>query len=158
VAYLASSTDLNGPRFVDHTRTAAEKMGIQVQPFFVRDPGEFRSAFSAIVGSRSEALIVQPLFVSEHSRRISDFATQRRLATLSDTARFAEEGGLMTYGPNTLGMFRQLAMYVDKILKGAKPSELPVEQPTKFELVINRKTAQALGLTIPQALLLRADR
>jgi putative ABC transport system substrate-binding protein len=83
---------------------------------------------------------------------------RQRLPTVSDASRFAEEGGLMTYGPGGREMFRQLAMYVDKILKGAKPSDLPVQEPTTFELVINAKTAKALGLTIPPSLLLRADR
>ena len=156
-AYLASSIDPNGPRFVDHTRTAAEKVGIEIQPFFVRSPAEFDGVFSAIARSQPEALIVQPLF-TEHSRRIAEFAMRHRLPTLSDNSRFAEEGGLMAYGANALEMYRQVARYVDKILKGAKPSDLPVQQPAKFELVINAKTAKALGLAIPSALLLQADR
>ena len=156
-AFLASSTDPNGPRFVDQTRAAAEKRSIQIEPFFVRGPAEFDRTFSAIGRSRPEALIVQPLF-TDHSRRIAEFAIRQRVPTLSDVSRFADEGGLMTYGPNGREYLRQLAMYVDKILKGARPADLPVQQPTKFELVINAKTAKALGLTIPPSLLLQADR
>ena len=158
VAYLASSTDPNGPRFVDHTRAAAEKIGIQVQPVFVRRATDVDGALSAIAKGRPDALIVQPILIAEHSRRIADFAIRHRLPTLSYAGRFADEGGLMTYGANSRDNYRLVAVYVDRILKGAKPSDLPVQQPTKFELVINGKTAKALGLTIPQAMLQRADR
>jgi ABC-type uncharacterized transport system substrate-binding protein len=90
-------------------------------------------------------------------KRITDFATAHRLPTIAYLRTLVDEGGLMSYGANLGDLLRHIAVYVDKILKGAKPSDLPVEQPTKFELVINLKTAKALGLTIPQSLLLRAD-
>jgi len=156
-AYLASSTDPNGPRFVDHTRTAAAKLAIEIQPVFVRGRDDFPDAFATIAKNLPDALIVQPLFITEHSRLIAEFAARHRLPTVSDAAYFAEAGGLMSYGPNTLEMFRLLAIYVDKILKGAKPADLPVQEPRKFEFVINLKTAKALGLTIPPSLLARAD-
>jgi putative ABC transport system substrate-binding protein len=158
VAYLASSTDPNGPRFVDHTRAAADRIGVQVQPFFVRRAADLDGTLSAIVKAQPDALIVQPIFLAEHSRRIADVATRYRLPTLSYAARFAEEGGMMTYGASSRGNYRLVGRYVDRILKGAKPSELPVQQPTTFELVINGKTAKAIGVTMPPALLLRADR
>jgi putative ABC transport system substrate-binding protein len=99
----------------------------------------------------------QPLF-TEYARRIAEFATRYRLPTISDNPDFAADGGLMTYGTNRLDLCRQVASYVNRILKGAKPADLPVQQPTKFELVINAKTARAIGLAVPQSLAARADR
>jgi putative ABC transport system substrate-binding protein len=100
--------------------------------------------------------LADPLF-SVHRTQIADFAAKSRLPTIYPTREFVEIGGLMVYGVDIAAMFRRAASYVDKILRGAKPADLPVEQPTKFELLINSKVAQALGLTIPQSLLLRAD-
>ena len=118
------------------------------------------SAFSAIAKERSGALLVQPLFSSSlgQGKKIADLAVRNRLPTMSDGSSFAEAGGLMLYGPNQLHSAHRVAVLVDKILKGAKPSDLPVEQPTTFEFVINLKTAKALNLTIPQSVLYRADR
>ena len=109
---------------------------------------------------RVQALIVQPLFISNlgQSQRIAQLAVKNRLPTISDGIPFAEEGGLLFYGPDQKPMFQRAATFVDKILKGVKPADLPVEQPTKFELVINLKTAKQLGLTIPPNVLLRADK
>jgi len=105
-------------------------------------------------------LIVEPLFISNlgQGQRIAQLAVKNRLPTISDRIPFAEEGGLLLYGPDQKPMFRRAAYYVDKILKGAKPGDLPVEQPTKFELVINLKTAKQIGLTIPQSVLYQADK
>jgi len=105
-------------------------------------------------------LIVEPLFISNlgQGQRIAQLAVKNRLPTISDGIPFAEEGGLLFYGPDQKPMFRRAAYYVDKILKGAKPGDLPVEQPTKFELVINLKTAKQIGLTIPQSVLYQADK
>ena len=109
---------------------------------------------------RAGALIVQPLFVSTlgYGRRIAELAAKNRLPTVSDGNQFADQGGLMFYGPNSFDLIRRTAIYVDKILKGAKPADLPVQQPTKFELVINLKTAKQIGATIPPSVLSRTDR
>jgi putative ABC transport system substrate-binding protein len=113
-----------------------------------------------MIKERAGALVVQPLFIGFllQGRRIADLAARNRLPTISDVNQFAEEGGLMVYGPDRVALFRRAATYVDKILKGAKPADLPVEQPTKFEFVINLKTAKQIGLTIAQSVLYRADR
>ena len=124
----------------------------------VRGPDEFDRAFSAMTKERAEALIVfpSPMLFNER-RRIVNLATKHRLPSMFAAREFVELGGLMSYGASITDLIRRAATYVDKILKGAKPADLPVEQPTKFELVINLKTAKALGLTIPQSLLGRAD-
>jgi putative ABC transport system substrate-binding protein len=119
---------------------------------------DFDRAFSALTTGRAEALIVVVSSVTFTNRgQIASLAQKHRLPSMHGLREFAESGGLMAYGPNTAELWRRAATYVDKILKGAKPGELPVEQPTKFELVINLKTAKALGLTIPPSLLRQAD-
>jgi putative ABC transport system substrate-binding protein len=139
-------------------QAAARVVGVQLQLLEVRGPDEFDSAFAAMKREGAGALIVQasPLSVA-HPKVIAELAAKHRLAAMYGVRVFVDEGGLVSYGPSLLEMFRRAAVYVDKILKGAKPADLPVEQPTKFEFVINLKTARALGLTIPQSLLLRAD-
>jgi ABC-type uncharacterized transport system substrate-binding protein len=131
---------------------------IQLQVVVVRSREELDDAFPAMVRARSEALLVvpTPLFIV-HRTRLVELATKARLPTMYGAKEYVEAGGLMAYGANVLYNYRHAAVYVDKILKGAKPADLPVEQPARFELVINLKTAKALGLTIPQSLLLRAD-
>ena len=135
---------------------AAQAMGVQIESF---DVGErVNDALAAISKSRVNALMV--LYTARTARQqqqIAEFAVANHLPLMSEGREFAEAGGLMTYGPNVLDLYRRAAVYADKILKGAKPSDLPIEQPTKFEFVINLKTAKALRLTIPQSLLLRAD-
>ena len=123
-------------------------------------PEEFENAFSVMVKEQAGALVVQPFFVivPEQRRRITDLATKNRLPAVSDFVEFADSGGLMSYGPNALEPIRRSAVFVDKILKGAKPADLPVEQPTKFELVINLKTAKQIGVIIPPNVLARADK
>ena len=140
------------------TQRAARARTIALQSVEVRSARDFDAAFAAIVKAKPDALVVmaEPLTVT-HQKRIVDFATQHRLPLISELKEFASTGGLMTYGASLPALFRRSAYYVDRILKGAKPSDLPVEQPTTFELVINLKTAKALGLTIPPSLLLRAD-
>jgi putative tryptophan/tyrosine transport system substrate-binding protein len=132
--------------------------GIRVHLVEVHGPQDFERAGATVRTELADALIVpvSGLFAM-HPTRIAALAMQSRLPTVGLMREFAEAGGLMTYGPNTAEMFRHAAIYVDSILKGAKPADLPVEQPTKFELVINLKTAQALGLTIPPSLLFQAD-
>jgi putative ABC transport system substrate-binding protein len=135
-------------------------MGLQLVPIEVRGPDEFESAFSAIAKARAQALVLghqDPIF-HVHAQRVASLALKSRLPAVFYLKAFAEHGGLMSYAPSYTDLFRRAAVYVDKILKGARPGELPIEQPTKFELVINLKTAKVLGLTIPQSLLLRADR
>jgi putative ABC transport system substrate-binding protein len=160
VAFLASSADANGPRFVDQTRAAAQQLEIQMLPQFVRGPEEFETAFATILKDRAEALIVQPVFTNEVrlGRRVAEFALRHRLPTASQFPQFTEVGGLLSYGARSASLYRQVAEYVDRILKGARPADLPIQEPTQFELILNLKTARALGLTIPPAVLLRADR
>jgi putative ABC transport system substrate-binding protein len=145
-----------GWRFVEETQVAAQKLGVRIQPVGVGGPEEFESAFAAMRRERAGALIVEPIFAADR-RRIVDLAAKHRLPMISDYREFPEAGALMSYGPNAREIYRRTATYVDKILKGAKPVDLPVEQPTRFELVINTKTAKALGLTIPPSVLIRAD-
>jgi len=143
---------------LSETQSAARALGVKLQSVEVRGPNDFPSAFSEITKVSPDALITfaDPLTNSER-RRIVDFAVRSRLPMISETRSFADTGGLMTYGASVADLVRRSAIYVDKILKGAKPANLPIEQPTKFELIINLKTAKALGLTIPQSLLMRAD-
>jgi len=124
----------------------------------VNGPDDFPSAFQAAGNQRVDAVIVihNPLTIA-YRARIAEFALKSRLPSISATTTFAEAGGLMNYGPDQVALFRRAALFVDKILKGAKPGDLPVEQPTKFELAINLKTAKALGIVVPEQLLLRAD-
>jgi putative ABC transport system substrate-binding protein len=159
VAFLAHGADPAHRRFLQETQVAAQKLGVQIQPVVVRGPDEFEGAFSAMVRERAGALIVQPFFVivPEQRRRVVDLAARNRLPAISDFREFADAGALMSYGPHRPDHIRRAATYVDKILRGAKPADLPVEQPTRFELVINMKTARALGLTLPQSVLIRAD-
>jgi len=140
------------------SQDAAAKLGVTIQSIGVHDLISFDSAFAAVESGRDLALLtlIDP-FTREHRKRIVDFAAQRRLPAIYEAREFVDSGGLISYGPSLLAMQRRVADYVDKIFKGAKPGDLPVEQPTKFELVINLKTARALGLTIPPLLIARAD-
>jgi ABC-type uncharacterized transport system substrate-binding protein len=144
---------------VKESKVAAQTLRIQVQPVQVRSPDDFENAFLTITKGRAGALLIlrSPL-VRTHATRIMDFAEKRRLPTMYDDRLFVEAGGLMSYGTNTLDFYGRAAIYVDKILKGAKPADLPVEQPMKFELVINLKTAKQIGLVIPPNVLARADK
>ena len=137
---------------------AGRTLGVRVRSFEVREPADFDTAFAAILRSRSDGLFVQPSpLTSTHMARIIKFAATNRLPTMDARRELPEGGGLIAYGIDYADHVRAGILYVDKILKGAKPADLPVEQPTKFQLVINLKTAKALGLTIPPSLLLRAD-
>jgi len=146
-----------GPAWSE-TQTVARAVGVTLHEYEVREPEEFAGAFTAMTKARAEALLVLPHpFIGFHERRIVDLAAQSRLPAMYPFRSSVEAGGLMGYGVNQPDLFRRLGFYVDKIFKGAKPADLPVEQPTKFDLLINGKTAKALGLTIPQSLLIRAD-
>jgi putative ABC transport system substrate-binding protein len=140
-------------------QAAAQKTGLQVLPVDARTPDGIERGFSTMAKERAEAVIIPgDTFFLQQVRQIAELALKHRLPSTYVTREYAEAGGFMSYGQNITENFRRAATYVDKILKGAKPGELPIEQPTIFELVINRKTARAIGLTIPQELLLRADR
>jgi putative tryptophan/tyrosine transport system substrate-binding protein len=140
------------------TEAAARTLGVRLRPVAVQSPDDLDQAFATIAGDRAEALVVfpSPMLFNER-RRIVDLATDHRLPFIANARQFADLGGLMAYGPSIIDLHRRAVTYVDRILKGAKPSDLPVEQPTTFELVLNLKSAKALGLTISPSLLLRAD-
>jgi putative ABC transport system substrate-binding protein len=160
VGFLAHRGNPSYQLFLKEAQISAARFGIQIQPLVIDGPEELEGAFSKMTKERAGALVIQPLFVivPEQRSTIIKLATINHLPTVSDFTEFADAGGLMSYGPNGLEPIRRSAGYVDKILKGAKPGELPVEQPTKFELVINLKTAKQIGLTIPPNVLARADR
>jgi putative ABC transport system substrate-binding protein len=145
-------------QYLKEMRVAARVLGIKLQVLEVRTSGELEEAFNAIVRARPGALRVlgDRLFL-HHRQRIMDFTTSQRLPTVPSHPELVEAGGLLSFGPSYPGMHRRAAYFVDRILKGAKPADLPVERPTKFELVVNLKAANALGLTIPPSLLQRAD-
>ena len=137
---------------------AARALGVRLQFVEARGPADFDRAFSDMTRARADALTVlgSAMFANER-RRVVDLAAKNRLPGVYGFREYVDAGGLMAYGPNVADLFQRAATYADKILKGAKPGDLPVEQPTKFELVLNLKTAKALGLTIPQSVLVRAD-
>ena len=140
------------------TQVAAVVLGVKLTAVDFRGPDDFESAFETIIRERADALVVLPDPVTTARRKqIIDLAARHRLPAMYPFPQRVEDGGLIAYGPSFADLWRRSAYYVDRILKGAKPADLPVEQPTRFELVINLKTAKTLGLTIPQSVLLRAD-
>jgi putative ABC transport system substrate-binding protein len=143
---------------VKETEKAAQALSIRLQFLEARNRTEIERAFSVVVrdGIRGVIILGDPVFIS-HRQKIADLATKRRLATIAGTREHVDSGAMMAYGPSFADMYRRTAYYVDRILKGAKPADLPVEQPTKFELLINLKTAKQIGLTIPPNVLARAD-
>jgi putative ABC transport system substrate-binding protein len=158
VAVLKSSVDPSGPAVLRATEAAARTLGVQLQVFEVQRPQHLDDAFATAKKRGLGAVMILGLpTLFEHQRHIAELATKTRLPVISPWRQAAQFGALAGYGADIPEMFRRVAVYVDKILRGAKPGDLPVEQPTKFELVINLKTARALGLTIPQSLLSRAD-
>jgi ABC-type uncharacterized transport system substrate-binding protein len=145
-------------RYDQRVATAARALGIEVHTVIVRRAGDLASAFLGMKKNRDQGVVVaSPAFMFVHRKAIIDLAATHRIAAIYELQVFVEPGGLMSYGVNASEMQQRAAVYVDRILKGAKPADLPIEQPTKFELVINLKTAKALGLTIPPSLLGRAD-
>ena len=143
---------------LEETQAAAKKLGIALQSFEVRNSQEVERAIETAIAGRASALTaLDDPFIHSHRARIIALAAQHRLPAIYGTREFADEGGLMAYGPHRPDLYRRSAAFVDKILKGAKPADLPVEQPTKFELVLNLKTAKALGLTVPDTLLATAN-
>jgi putative ABC transport system substrate-binding protein len=143
---------------IRETQATAGRLGLQVRAYGAGAPREFHHAFSAMAKDRVGGLNVatSPMFFTER-QRIADLALKHGLPMMVGAREYVEAGALASYGPDYIDLFRRVAEYVDKILNGAKPADLPIEQPTRFQLVINLKTARALGLTIPQSLLLRAD-
>jgi putative ABC transport system substrate-binding protein len=158
VAVLWNAANPYSALVFKETEAAGRTLGIKVQSFEVRSPDDFDGAFEAVRGQRPDALITveDPLTVN-HRKRIADFAVGQQLPSLHGVREFAAAGGLISYGASLADLYRRAAGYVDKILRGAKPADLPVQQPTKFEFVINLKTARALGLRIPDKLVALAD-
>ncbi len=158
LAILGDAGTLGDAPVIRETQAAARALGVRLHSVSVQGPAELDGAFSTIVRERPAVLIVNPtaMFFGER-RRLAELALKYRLPTVSGQREYAEAGGLIAYGADLPELFRRAAVYVDKILKGARPGDLPVEQPTKFELVVNLRTAKALSLTIPQSVLARAD-
>jgi ABC-type uncharacterized transport system substrate-binding protein len=157
-AFLLQGANPGNPVFVRAANAAARSLGLVVHVVEVRAVTEFEAAFAEMGRARAEALLVieDPSFLA-HAKELAGLALNRRLPTLMGTRLYVQAGALMAYGVVNEALFRRAAVYVDRILKGANPAEMPIEQPTKFDLVINLKTAKALGLTIPPSLLARAD-
>jgi putative ABC transport system substrate-binding protein len=158
VAVLWNAANPNKVLEWQETQSVAQALGVTLQSVEVRTPDDFERAFAALTRGRADALItfIDALTLT-YRRQIGDFTTKSRLPMMAGGREFVEAGGLMSYGVKPRDLYGHLAVYVDKILKGSKPADLPVEQPTKFELVINMKTAQALGITMPPSLLLLAE-
>jgi putative ABC transport system substrate-binding protein len=142
----------------EEAKVAAPKLGLTTRSVEVRDTRELDVAFEAIVREHPEALVLSDPFTTSQRARIVEFAAEHRLPAIYESSDFVDVGGLMSFGPNISDLYRGAAVYVDKILKGAKPGDLPIAQPTKFELVLNMKTAKALGISFPASVLSRADR
>jgi putative ABC transport system substrate-binding protein len=159
MALLGDAGNPNRQAHLHAHEAAARVLGIQLLPLEVRGPDDFVGAFLTATQWQAQALLMAQgaLFLRQRAR-LAELGLASRLPTMSSETGYAEAGGLMNYGPDIPGSFRRVAVYVDKILKGAQPADLPVEQPTTFELAINRKTAQALGLTLPLVLLFQADK
>jgi putative ABC transport system substrate-binding protein len=159
VAVLLNLGNPAGPSELKMVQDAAQRTGIKVVTIDARTPEGIERGFAAMLQARAEAVVVvnDAIFLGQW-RKIGELSVRNRLPSMAPYREIAEAGGLMSYGQDFAGNYRHAAAYVDKILKGAKPGDLPFEQPTRFELVINRKTAKALGLSIPAELLLRADK
>ena len=158
VAVLWNPANPSNALHIGATKVAAQALGVQLQPLEVRRPQDLESAFQAAARGRAGALIAldDPLIIADRTRIVA-LAAKTRLPAMYGLTAYAKAGGLITYGPNIPDLYQQAAVFVGKILKGAKPADLPVAQPTKFELVINLKTAKTLGVTIPLSVLARAD-
>ena len=159
VAVLGTSTQPGNAQSLREAEVAAQALAVKLQYLDVLSPKDIEPVFRTASNGRAEAvLVVRASVFFSHRKQIVDLAAKRQLPAMYYTTEYVEEGGLMTYGVSITDLFRRAATYVDKILKGAKPAELPIEQPTKFELVVNLKTAKRIGLTIPPNVLARADK
>ena len=158
VVALSHLTDPIGRLQVQEMEQAAGPLGLRLQNQGIRTPDDLSAAFDAATKDAAQGLLttIETIFII-HRARVVELAAKHRLPAMYTVRDFVESGGLMSYGPNTMSLYRHTAAYVDKILKGAKPANLPVQEPTKFEFVINLKTATTLGLSIPQSVLARAD-
>jgi putative ABC transport system substrate-binding protein len=154
VAALCNGPDPFSKSFLEHIRLGGQAVGVAIKPIILTSEDQLDAAFSGMSDEHVDAVVVQP---SLPTRRTAELALHRHLPAVSVPRRFAQEGGLLAYSARLADMYGEAATYVDKILKGAKPADLPVEQPTKFELILNLKTAKMLGLTIPTSLLATAD-
>jgi putative ABC transport system substrate-binding protein len=159
VAVLWNPDNAGGQINFDATQAAAKSLGLMLQSAEVRAVSELERAFGAMADKNVQAVVVltDPVTSNLAGRVVADLAAKHRLPTVCELREFTSEGGLVSYGPSLRLMAQRTAVYIDRILKGARPADLPIEQPTKFELAVNLKTAKTLGLTIPQSLLLRAD-
>jgi putative ABC transport system substrate-binding protein len=158
VAILRNGGNPTHPLFWAEAQMSAQGIALTVSNAEVRGPGDFEHAFASMAQERVGAVVVLPdPMLGSHRVRLAELAAKHRLPSIASFRENAESGGLISYGPSLRANFRQAASYVDRILKGAKPADMPIQQPTTFEMVINLKTAKALGLTIPPSLLLRAD-
>jgi ABC-type uncharacterized transport system substrate-binding protein len=158
VAVLYNPADRSNVLVLKELQESASPLGLTLQPLEVREPGEFEGAFAAIARERARAMFgAAGVLTFAHKEVLVSLAAKRRIPAMWGHRQFVDAGGLLSYAVNFYDQIRRTAIYVDRILKGAKPADLPVEQPTKFELVINLKTAKALGLTIPPSLLQRGD-
>jgi putative ABC transport system substrate-binding protein len=158
VAVLWNSADGGMTLRFRTIQSAAPMLGVTVRPLGVQEPSDFEQAFAAMTQERPDALfVVADVLTRFHHKRIRDFSALNRLPAMYELREFVADGGLISYGPSFPDLQRRGAALVDKVLKGAKPADLPVEQPTRFELVLNLKAAKVLGLTIPQSILIRAD-
>jgi len=159
VAVLGSTANPDRAELRKPIEVVARSLGVQLQVVDIGEPKDLDGAFSQMTKGRADAVLLRGgALLTDQRIRIAELAVRNRLPTIRWDLPFAEAGGLMSYGPSSADMFRRSATFVDKILKGAKPADLPIEQPTKFELVINLKTAKQIGLTIPPNVLVRADR
>ena len=159
VAVLGNPANPGTAPQLQEAKGAAQALGLRLQLVEARGPSEIDRAFAAVIRERAEAvLVLVDAMLGSHRERIVNLAAKSRLPVMSGLTRHAEAGDLVAYGANRVDVYQRAAVYVDKILKGARPADLPVEQPTKFDLVINLKTAKMLGLTIPQSVRQRADR
>ncbi len=157
VALLGSTLDKATPLFVEQARPAAQFLGVSLQVPLIAQADEFEAAAIRMQRAGVQAVVVQPLFTLGSSARLADALTRHRLPSVSALRPYAFAGGLMSYGPNRADIWRRAASFIDRLLKGAKPADLPVEEPTTFELAINLRTARALGMTLPRSVLLRVD-
>jgi len=158
-AVLWSSSNTAATRFVNELKTGAQSLNVRVEAHHASNLAELDEAFRSIAKSEAKGLIVAPSpFAATNRKKLVEFAASRKLPAIYFVESFVKSGGLMSYGPDIVDAYRQAASYVDKILNGAKPGNLPVQQPTRFELAVNLKTAKALGLQFPQSLLLRANK
>ena len=159
VAFLWNSANPAQGLLWKESQAAAQELRLQLQSLEVRSSNDFENTFEAALRERAQALITAPEpLINTHLKRIVEFAAKNRLPAMYVGLEVVDAGGLMSYAPDYTHQYRRAATYVDKILKGAKPGDLPIEQPTKFEFVINLKTAKQIGLTIPQSILYRADK